>query len=248
MPDPTLPSAAFAAQLKQARQAKSWSQRDLARACGLHQPQIARVEADHDVQLSTLLTIAHELGYTLTLTPHTAPPAPASEASTPAAPDQINANLATYRRAWPGVNPLAFALVARIMRAAEYLHRAADEVAARHHINGGELMLLGALRRVGPPFESTPTELRRLFFISLPGISKRLDRLAARGLLARRPDPRDGRVTVITLLPAGHAVLDDAVGKGMSREFNILNTLPESECRTLSLLLQDLLRRFETKD
>lgn len=248
MPDPIPPSAAFAAQLKQARQAKSWSQRDLARACGLHQPQIARAEAGHDVQLSTLLAIAQELGYTLTLTPHTAPPAPASEASTPAAPDRIDANLTAYRRAWPGVNPLAFALIARIMRAAQYLDRATEEVAARHGINGGELMLLGALRRVGPPFESTPTELRRLFFISLPGISKRLDRLVARGLLERRSDPRDGRVTVITLLPAGHAVLDDAVGKGMSREFKILNSLPESESRSLSLLLRDLLRRFETKE
>jgi DNA-binding MarR family transcriptional regulator len=33
-----------------------------------------------------------------------------------------------------------------------------------------------------------------MFFITLPGISKRFDRLSERGLLERRPDPHDGRV------------------------------------------------------
>ncbi|QJQ01495.1 MarR family transcriptional regulator [Herbaspirillum rubrisubalbicans] len=256
MPDQTAPMAAFAAQLKQARQTKGWSQRALARACGLHQPQVARAEAGHDVQLSTLVALASALGCTLALAPYPTLPQPAhtaltscvTDTSAPVVGDRIDANLASYQRAWPSINPLAFALVARILRTAQFVERAVEEVAAKHGINGGELMLLGALRRAGPPFENTPTELRRLFMISLPGITKRLDRLGARGLLERRPAPLDGRVTLIRLLPAGHAVLDDAVGKDMSREFKILHDMPESKSRPLSLLLQELLRGFEKKD
>lgn len=251
MPDPNLPLAAFAAQLKHARHTRGLSQRALAKASGLHQPQVARAETGHDTQLSTVLALAAELGYELTLTPRgTGLPEPgtiATPMARPAPADRVDANLASYQRAWPSINPLTFALVARIQRAAQFLDRATEQVAAKHGINGGELMLLGALRRVGPPFESTATDLRRFFFISLPGISKRLDRLSARGLLERRPSPQDGRVAVIRLLPAGHALLDDAVGKDRSDEFEILNQLPESEARPLSLLLMDLLRRFETR-
>lgn len=255
MSDTPPPLAAFAARLKQARQAAGMSQRALAKACGLHQPQVARTESGQDAQLSTVLALAAALDCDLTLTPRTPGPAGLAVPAGPtllaqdAAPaqDRIDSNLAAYQHAWPSINPLTFALIARIQRAAQFLDRATEQVAAKHGINGGELMLLGALRRVGPPFESTATRLRQLFFISMPGMSKRLDRLSARGLIERQPSDQDRRVVLIRLLPAGHAVLDSAVGQDQAEEFIILDQLPPSEAHPLSLLLRGLLRRFETR-
>ena len=54
-----------------------------------------------------------------------------------------------------------------------------------------------------PAHQSTPTELKRLLWISLPGLKKRLDRLLERGLISRRENPQDARGFVVALTPRG---------------------------------------------
>jgi len=43
--------------------------------------------------------------------------------------------------------------------------------------------------------------------ISQPGMTALVTRLAERGLVARAPDPRDGRVAVVSITDAGHDTL-----------------------------------------
>jgi DNA-binding transcriptional ArsR family regulator len=47
--------------------------------------------------------------------------------------------------------------------------------------------VLAALRRSGTPYELNPTELSRAMLLSSGGMTKRLDRLEAAGLVERRP-------------------------------------------------------------
>jgi DNA-binding MarR family transcriptional regulator len=75
----------------------------------------------------------------------------------------------------------------------------------------GELSLpessaLVRLDRGGP---TTPGELAKLEQISPQSMGATLAALEARGLVGRRPDPRDGRRVVLSVTEAGRAVLLD---------------------------------------
>jgi DNA-binding MarR family transcriptional regulator len=100
----------------------------------------------------------------------------------------------------------------------------ADEVAAALHVSigllrwrlrqgqvTGELSLpersaMARLDRCGP---ATPSALARLEQITPQGMGATLAGLEARGLVERRPDPRDGRCTVMSLTPPGRQALQN---------------------------------------
>ena len=68
-----------------------------------------------------------------------------------------------------------------------------------------------ALRRQGPPYELRPTDLFRLLGVTSGAMTYRIDKLVARGLVERAPDPEDGRGAVIRLTSAGIASADKVV-------------------------------------
>ena len=49
-------------EIRNARRARGWSQRQLALAAGVSRPTVARIEADQDVSTVTLNKVAHALG------------------------------------------------------------------------------------------------------------------------------------------------------------------------------------------
>jgi transcriptional regulator with XRE-family HTH domain len=62
------PRFEFVTAVVQARTKLGWSQRDLARAVGVSQPVIARLESgDHDPKLGTMLAVCRALGLPLTV-------------------------------------------------------------------------------------------------------------------------------------------------------------------------------------
>src|SRR5438270_4105107 len=194
-------SASVAAMLKQARLAAGWSQRELARRAGVHQPQVVRAERGEDLQLSLLARLAEPLGL-----------APALSSSQPAVRhDRIDEHFETWRAAWPQVDPEIFAVFTRLAHAGRHVDAAIERTAALHGMTGREMIVLGSLRRKGPPYESTPTGLKQLLWLSLPGLKKRLDRLEALGMVTRVSNPSDRRGFMVRLTERGHAALDDLV-------------------------------------
>jgi DNA-binding MarR family transcriptional regulator len=75
----------------------------------------------------------------------------------------------------------------------------------------GELSLpeMSALTRLDRSGPATSSELARLEQISPQSMGATLAALQARGLVARRPDPQDGRRAVLALTAAGQQVLRD---------------------------------------
>lgn len=75
----------------------------------------------------------------------------------------------------------------------------------------GELSLpeTSALTRLDRSGPATSSELAKLEQISPQSMGATLAALEARGLVARRPDPEDGRRAVLSLTEAGHQVLRD---------------------------------------
>jgi DNA-binding MarR family transcriptional regulator len=106
--------------------------------------------------------------------------------------------------------------------------------------------VLGALRRAGEPYRLTPTRLSEEALISTAGMTNRLDRLEAAGLIVRLPDPDDRRGVLVELTPEGLELVDSAIDahRGLSRR--LLGALDSTEREELDELLKKLLKPLDT--
>ncbi|MGQ4514334.1 MarR family transcriptional regulator [Streptomyces sp. DW26H14] len=139
----------------------------------------------------------------------------------------------------PRTDPLTLEVVQLIGSVVARYHEEYDRAAAEHSLTGAQARVLGLLslgpmpmRRIAQKLKCEPS--------NVTGI---IDRLEARGLAERRPDPADRRVKVAAATPAGRttaARLRDSLD--FARE--PLAELSEDERRTL----RDLLRRMVGDD
>jgi DNA-binding MarR family transcriptional regulator/DNA-binding XRE family transcriptional regulator len=237
------------ATLRRAREAAGWSQRELAARAGVHQPQVARVERGEDVQSSLLARLGAPLG----LVPGLLAMGPGAKAVQPPAPaalhDTVADSFESWRATWPDVNPEVFAILTRLMRAGRHVDDDIEQSAHRLGISKGDVVVLGTLRRGGGPhFEMTPTALKNLLWISLPGLKKRLDRLEERGLIKRSENPHDARGFVVRLTAKGRVAVDDMVRHSPAAMWHTLRETPPADLAQLSDMLRSLLARVEARE
>jgi len=225
--------------LRAARAAAGWSQRELAERAGLHQPQVARAEGGGDLLLSQLARLAGPLG----LTPCLARNAPEPSA----AEDDNDASIQGWQSEWPMVDPQVFIVLARLARAGSHVESATQKTAAVHGMNSSEIRVLGALRRIGAPYESTPTGLRKRLYLSLPGLKKQLDHLTALGMVTRVTNPQDRRGLVVRLTERGHQALNDLITHPQATMYQALLDMPAAQRNQLSGLLSQLLSRLDAE-
>ncbi|HZY98256.1 MAG TPA: MarR family transcriptional regulator [Candidatus Baltobacteraceae bacterium] len=89
-----------------------------------------------------------------------------------------------------------------------------------------------ALRRSGPPFQLSPTELYHEMMLT-SGMMNRVDRLEEAGLVTRRPDPDDRRGTLVRLTAKGKAPIDSATSRHVANEERLLASLSSRERQRL---------------
>ena len=126
-------------------------------------------------------------------------------------PDVVDVILAQWRRERPDLDLSAMALFGRLARLALVLEPAVERVFTAHGLRRGEFDVLAALRRSGPPYTLTPSELSTELMMSRAGMTSRLDRLESAGWVTRHLDPADRRSFRITLTEHGLRVVDAAV-------------------------------------
>ena len=126
--------------------------------------------------------------------------------------DAMDRILDQWRRERPDLDLSPMGVFGRIAQVAAMLGPAAEARFARHGLRQGEFDVLAALRRSGPPYTLTPSELAGQLMMSRAGMTSRADRLEAAGLVTRRLDPRDRRSFRITLTDRGLRTVDAALG------------------------------------
>ncbi|KVO30902.1 MarR family transcriptional regulator [Burkholderia ubonensis] len=112
---------------------------------------------------------------------------------------------------------------------------------ARYGMQPGDFDVLATLRRGGAPFALTPTALYDALMMSSGGMTARIDRLQKASWVERRPNPADGRGTLVALTEAGRALIDEAVVAHVENQRAILDALSASEQAQLARLLGKLL-------
>jgi DNA-binding MarR family transcriptional regulator len=166
--------------------------------------------------------------------------APELETLRPEEPDFTDRLLEDWKRERPEIDENLFALFGRLQRAGRSFDRDVERALDSHGLKPGEFIVLAALRRAGPPYALTPTELFRSLLITSGTITKRLARLEARRLVERRPDPEDGRGSRVYLTRQGKELVDAAVASPGEEPYRWLQ-------RVLTPLERKLLERFLRK-
>lgn len=157
-------------------------------------------------------------------------------------PDRAANAVAQWRRERPDLDPSPMELLGRLAEAALVVARdRLNPLFARFGLQPGEFDVLATLRRCGPPFELTPTQLYEATMVSSGGMTNRLDRLERAGWIARRPDPADRRGVLVALTPGGRTLIDEAVTAHVANEHALLAPLTAADRETLSRLLGALL-------
>ncbi len=113
--------------------------------------------------------------------------------------------------------------------------------------NVGDFDVLRALRRVGPPYTLTPTQIYQAMLVSPAGLNGRLKRLEHEGWITRRASATDGRSTLVQLTPEGVADLDRDLESHYAFESDLLRQLGADERTEVADQLRRLLLDIETR-
>ena len=183
-------------------------------------------------------------------TPHTRDdvPAPTGAPHDPAAPDAVDAVVAAWQRERPDLDLAAIAVVGRLGRVGLLLGPAQERVFTEFGLQRGEFDVLAALRRSGAPYVLSPSRLSDLLMLSRAGMTNRLDRLEAAGMIERTLDRADRRSFQIRLTDQGHATVDAAMTRHTANVTTLLSGLTSRELATLDTLARKLLHHLADPD
>lgn len=143
---------------------------------------------------------------------------------------------------WPPTDPLTASIQARLFSLSRLIDAEITRIASENGLNSGELVILGALKRMGPPHRSTASDLLPLHWVSMPGLMKQLARLEEHGLVQREADPEDRRRTFVQLTQKAHAMFAKLERRPQDRMFTAISALPLADRRRIHDALGDLMR------
>ncbi|MGO4617558.1 MarR family winged helix-turn-helix transcriptional regulator [Nocardia sp. 2YAB30] len=160
--------------------------------------------------------------------------------------DPIDEIVAQWRCERPDLNLEAMAVIGRLGRLMVVAQREIEAVFGKHGLQRGEFDVLAALRRSGEPFELNPSVLAATLMLSRAGMTGRLDRLEAAGLVRRIADAADRRAIRVALTSAGRELVDIVVTEHTANETRLLSVLPPGDRRELDRIVRVLLGNMES--
>ncbi|NHC24911.1 MarR family transcriptional regulator [Nocardioides sp. IC4_145] len=158
--------------------------------------------------------------------------------------DEVDDLVEAWARERPDLDFDAVSVFSRISRLARHLDLARRQAFTEHGIETWEFDVLAALRRAGAPYELSPGRLLRETLVTSGTMTNRVDRLAARGLVERYPDPDDRRGVIVRLTTEGKSAVDGAFTALLRAEQELIADLPPTERHELADLLRRLLVPF----
>ena len=159
--------------------------------------------------------------------------------------DQVDRILAQWRREPPDLEVQPMGLLGRLKRLHDRLSAGTGRVFAAHGLTPASFDVLATLRRAGPPHALTPSELIGWTMVTSGTMTHRLDRLAADGLIERRPNPEDGRGALIVLTEKGFSLVDAVVTEHVANQHALVAGLTPDERTALDSLLRTWLAALD---
>ncbi|MFC5738592.1 MarR family winged helix-turn-helix transcriptional regulator [Sinirhodobacter huangdaonensis] len=140
--------------------------------------------------------------------------------------DRVDDILAQWARERPDLDTGPMGLLGRLKRLTDLLSEELTAVFRAHGLTAASFDVLATLRRAGAPHALSPSELMDWTMVASGTMTNRLDRLEAEGLIERRPNPADGRGSIVQLTPQGLALIDRVVTDHVANQHRLLAALP----------------------
>jgi DNA-binding MarR family transcriptional regulator len=162
-----------------------------------------------------------------------------------AAGDHVDRLRGQWARELPDLDTEPMGILGRASRLTN-LHRISmEETFGKFDLDRGEFDVIATLRRSGPPYRLTPTQIYMSLMISSGGLTHRLDRLERAGLIRREKSQEDGRSMLVALTDAGIVRVEEACRAHVANGFAFLEALNGKERIQLANLLRKLLVGIE---
>ncbi|MFD4438783.1 MarR family winged helix-turn-helix transcriptional regulator [Nocardia sp. NPDC058519] len=161
-------------------------------------------------------------------------------------PDVVDAITAQWQRERPDLELEAMAVFGRLGRLMNIAMARIESVFTTHGLQRGEFDVLAALRRSGTPFELNPSVLADTLMLSRAGMTGRIDRLEAAGLVRRIADREDRRAVRVALTEEGRALVDTVVVAHTENETAMLSVLEPADRAALDRISRALLSGWAT--
>ncbi|GLW12220.1 MarR family transcriptional regulator [Microtetraspora sp. NBRC 13810] len=155
--------------------------------------------------------------------------------------DHVDEIIERWRTELPEVATTELEVVRRTGMLKARIEAVTQAVLAEHGLTFADFDVLATLRRAGRPYRLKPSTLASLSMLTTGGTSNILQRLEAAGLVAREPDPADGRSSWVRLTPLGVEKATRLVLATTEAHTDLLSGVPETSLRELADLLREVL-------
>jgi DNA-binding MarR family transcriptional regulator len=151
--------------------------------------------------------------------------------------DLVDEHIELWSRELPDLDPRVEGIVTRLQVLDRHLQRELERALASQSLKMWEFKTLHILRRGGPPYRATATELATALDLSPAAMTKRLDNLEQDGYLRRSHDDADRRRVLITLTQAGVRAWENTISLQDRVERRLVDVLqPDEQDQLVSLL------------
>nr|WP_106373871.1 MarR family transcriptional regulator [Halomonas songnenensis] len=155
--------------------------------------------------------------------------------------DHVDRILTQWQRQRPDLNVAPMGTLGRLKRLNHVLMRAMEKTWAEYGLNDSSFDVLATLRREGPPYALSPSDLMASTMVTSGTMTHRLQQLEKAGLIERVKNPADGRGFLISLSDKGFALIDEAVAAHVETQKVLVSSLSEEQRSQLDALLKQLL-------
>jgi DNA-binding MarR family transcriptional regulator len=147
----------------------------------------------------------------------------------------------------PGADWSPIVLSGRLTMAAQIITRETlKELVTTYDIRSGQFDLLTSLFRSGMPYTLTVSTLIKDAFHPGGSMTRRIDSLEKRGLVARAPHPNDRRGILVGLTKEGLCLVTSAIKTQLKLQESELAVLTPPEQEQLENLLNKLIAKQKT--
>jgi DNA-binding MarR family transcriptional regulator len=159
--------------------------------------------------------------------------------------DEVDRLIEAWRRERPDLDVAPMEVLSRVSRLARHLDRARSQAFETHGLESWEFDVLAALRRAGKPYQLSPGRLLKETLVTSGTMTNRVDRLTARGLVERLPDPGDRRGVLVQLTGTGRDAVDAAMADLLAHERTLLGGISERDQQKIARVLRELVGPFD---
>ncbi|MEV0741907.1 MarR family transcriptional regulator [Streptomyces sp. NPDC050549] len=160
--------------------------------------------------------------------------------------DSVDRHVALWLKELAWMDPVKEEIFFRLAILARHAGRTRRDVLDADGLKQWQFKVLLMLRRLGPPYETSPSHLAELLGLTRGALSARLAAVEEAGLIVRTHETGDRRRVRVRLTDAGNAVLEEHVAAEEAGELALLAALTPAERRTLADLLRKLVLAVES--